>query len=154
MPHQTEIVDLGARRVARRRIVAIEADTLYAALANPRRHHELDGSGTVSAVVDGPATLSQGDSFAVGMRIGPVKYRMRNLVTEAIPGRIIEWGLPAGHRWRWELTPVGDSATQVTEVFDYRGARIPWLMALLGFPRRNAVGIERTLAGLEARFGV
>ena len=150
---QTEIVDLGARRVARRRLVNVDASTLYAALANPRRHHELDGSGTVSAVVDGPETLTQGDSFSVGMRLGPVKYRMRNLVTEAIPGRVIEWSLPAGHRWRWELAPVGAGGTQVTEVFDYRGARIPWLMELLGFPRRNGVGIEHTLAGLEARFG-
>ncbi|KAM9861844.1 SRPBCC family protein [Leucobacter sp. BZR 635] len=153
MQHQTEIVDLGRRRVARRRVVAVEAEALYAALANPRRHHELDGSGTVSAVVDGPEALAQGDSFTVGMQLGPVKYRMTNLVTEAIPGRVIEWSLPAGHRWRWELAPLAPGQTQVTEVFDYRGARIPWLMALLGFPRRNGVGIERTLAGLEERFG-
>lgn len=148
----TETVDLGPRRVARRRTVRVEAETLFAALADPRRHHELDGSGTVSAVVDGPDTLAQGDTFTVGMRIGPVRYRMSNRVTELVPGRVLEWQLPAGHRWRWELAPAGAAATRVTEVFDYRGSRLPWLMELLGFPRRNGLGIERTLAGLESRF--
>lgn len=148
----TTTVDLGPRRVARRRTVRVEAATLYAALADARRHHEIDGSGTVSAVVEAPAALALGDTFAVGMRIGPVKYTMRNRVTAATPGRLLEWRLPAGHRWRWEFAPVGADATQVTEVFDYRGARFPWLIELLGFPRRNAAGIERTLAGLDGRF--
>lgn len=152
MQHITESVDLGPRRVARRRTVRVDAATLYAALADARRHHELDGSGTVSAVVEAPETLALGDTFSVGMRIGPVRYTMRNRVTAAAPGRLLEWRLPAGHRWRWELAPVGADATQVTEVFDYREARIPWLIELLGFPRRNGSGIERTLAGLDARF--
>lgn len=152
MPHHTIAVDLGPRRVARSRVVSVDAPTLYAALADPRRHHELDGSDTVGSAVSGPSPLTVGDVFTVGMTLGPVRYRMQNTVTEQIPDRILEWSLPAGHRWRWELDPQSDGSTRVTEVFDYRGGRIPWLMELLGFPRRNARGIERTLARLDAHF--
>ena len=149
---QTETIDLGPHRVARRRVVGVAADTLYAALENPHRHHELDGSGTVSPAVDGPSRLATGDVFTVGMRIGPIRYRMRNLVTAATPNRLIEWQLPAGHRWRWELTPLTPGETIVTEVFDFRDARLGWVMRALGFPRRNGAGIERTLSALENTF--
>lgn len=150
--HRTQTIDLGPGRVARRRTVRVDAATLYAALANPHRHHELDGSGTVAAAVTGPERLSKGDTFSVAMRLGPLRYRMRNTVTEATPGHAIEWALPAGHRWRWELSPTSPDETTVTEVFDYRMARLPWLMRALGFPRRNGRGIEETLARLEAQF--
>lgn len=153
MPQKTDIVNLGPRRVARSRIVNVDATLLYDVLANPSRHHELDGSGSVGASVHGPASLATGDEFSIAMKLGPVRYQSRNTVTEAVPGKVFEWRLSGGHSWRWELESQADGSTRVTEVFDYREARKPWLVELAGFPRRNVVGIEATLAGLEANFG-
>lgn len=149
MQHETETVDLGQGRVARRRFVRVAPEALYEVLSDPHRHHELDGSGTVSAAVVGPTQLQLGDRFTVRMHLGPVRYSMTSTVTEVQPGRVLEWRLPMGQRWRWELAPVGSDATRVTETFDYRGARVPALIKLLRYPSRNATGIERTLAGLE-----
>ena len=56
-------------------------------------------------------------------------YRITSRVTEFTEERVVEWQHPLGHRWRWELTPLGEDRTQVTETFDYsrvgslRGAR-------------------------------
>lgn len=152
LPSPTDIVDRGPRQVARSRTVSIDAAALYAALEDPRRHHELDGSGTVGAVLSGPYSLRTGDAFTVAMTLGPLRYRMTNRVVAAETGRLLAWRLPAGHSWRWELEPLGDGLTRVTEIFDYREAKVPWLLELLRFPDRNARGIEQTLAGLEGRF--
>jgi hypothetical protein len=64
-------------------------------------------------------------------------YLMLNYVVEFEPDRRIFWepapgdpsraedndpskvGIPAGYRWGYILTPDGDDATVVTEVFDY-----------------------------------
>ena len=64
-------------------------------------------------------------------------YLMLNHVVEFKPGRRISWepapgdssrtegndpskvGIAAGYRWGYILTPDGDDATVVTEVFDY-----------------------------------
>ena len=146
-------VDAGPTCVSRQIVVDAPCEDVFALLADPHRHHEVDGSGTVKPEVIGPHRLEYGDRFRVSMRMKGVPYAITSTVTRLEPGRVVEWRHPGGHRWRWELSPVGESATQVTEVFDYRGTRLPWLMALLGFPRRNAAGIERTLAALEARFG-
>lgn len=151
MTNHTEPLDLGPRQVARSRVINAPAATLYRVLENPHRHHEIDGSATVGPRVNGPQRLTAGDSFSVGMRLGPIRYRMRNTVTETGQDRIIEWRLPAGHRWRWELAPVPAGGTRVTEVFDYRESRAPWLLELLGFPHRNGLGIERTLEQLDSR---
>lgn len=151
MTNQTETLDLGPRQVARSRVINAPAAALYRVLENPHRHHEIDGSATVGPRVSGPQHLTTGESFTVGMRLGPIRYRMNNTVTEADHDRIIEWQLPAGHRWRWELAPVPAGGTRVTEVFDYRRSRLPWLLELLGFPRRNGLGIERTLEQLDDR---
>ena len=68
--------------------------------------------------------------------------------------RVVEWQHPLGHRWRWELTPLGEDRTQVTETFDY--SRVGSLrgrgLEIYGAPARNAKGIEATLRQLQERF--
>jgi hypothetical protein len=77
-----------------------------------------------------------GDTFTMKMhRLGD-DYLMLNYVVEFEPDRRIFWepapgdssraegddpskvGIPAGYRWGYILTPDGDDATVVTEVFD------------------------------------
>jgi hypothetical protein len=118
-----------------RRIEAAAAP-IFAILANPQRHTDFDGSDMLrGAVVDRPIS-GVGDTFTMKMhRLGD-DYLMINYVVEFEPDRRIFWepapgdpsraenddpskvGIPAGYRWGYILTPDGDDATVVTEVFD------------------------------------
>ena len=42
-----ETIDRGPKAVSRRVVVDLPAEAIFARLVDPRRHHELDGSGTV-----------------------------------------------------------------------------------------------------------
>ena len=118
-----------------RRIEAAAA-LIFKILANPQRHTDFDGSGMIrGAVLDRPIS-DVGDTFTMKMhRLGD-DYLMLNYVVEFEPDRRIFWepapgdpsraegndpskvGIPAGYRWGYILTPDGDDATVVTEVFD------------------------------------
>lgn len=146
-------VDSGARRVTRQVLVNAPPAELFALVADPHRHPELDGSGTVrDAAVTGPDTLSKGARFSVGMKQYGVPYRITSTVTAFTDGRLVEWQHPMGHRWRWELVESEPGTTQVTETFDYSTAKSPRILELVGQPAKNAKGIESTLAALAARY--
>jgi len=142
-----------AQQVSRTVEVQAPAAELFELLADPRRHGEVDGSGTVLDAVKAPQRLSQGASFSVGMKQYGVPYRITSKVTQFADGKVIEWRHPMGHRWRWEFAPLTGSSTRVTETFDY--SRVPGVVArmfgLFGVPKQNADGIEKTLSGLQAR---
>jgi hypothetical protein len=119
-----------------RRIEA-PATLIFEILANPQRHMDFDGSDTLrGAVLDRPIS-DVGDTFTMKMhRLGD-DYLMINYVVEFEPDRRIFWepapgdpsraegddpskvGIPAGYRWGYILTPDGEDATVVTEIFDY-----------------------------------
>lgn len=146
-------IDAGARRVARRAVVRAPAAAIFALVADPHRHHELDGSGTIrDAPVVGPHELSVGAEFSVPMRQHGFRYKIRSRVTAFEPDRLVEWQHPAGHRWRWEFEETSPGTTVVTETFDYSTARAPRLLELFGSPKQNAAGITKTLEGLQRRF--
>jgi Polyketide cyclase / dehydrase and lipid transport len=147
-------VDAGPRRVARQALVRAQAADIFALVANPYRHPELDGSGTVRpGAVSGPQILSAGARFTVGMKQYGAPYTITSTVTAFEAGQLIEWQHPMGHRWRWELAETEPGITRVTETFDYSTARSPRLLEILGQPGKNAIGITKTLQALQARFG-
>ena len=87
-------VDMGSRVVARRTDVNASADALFAIVSDPRRHGELDGSGTVKDTVKGPERLEQGAKFSVGMKQYGVPYRITSTVTDFRDddgSKVIEW---------------------------------------------------------------
>ena len=145
-------VDAGPRRVSRTVEVEAPAAELFALVADPRRHGELDGSGTVGETVGGPGRLTDDAKFSVRMKQYGVPYRITSRVTELTDDRVVEWRHPFGHRWRWEFTPVSDTSTRVTETFDY--SAVPSVQAkafeLFKVPAQNATGIEATLRRLQA----
>jgi len=148
------IVDAGPRKISRSAEVNAAADEIFAIVADPRRHHELDGGGTVIATIDGPQRLSAGAKFSVRMKQYGVPYRITSTVTEFTEGRVVEWQHPLGHRWRWELTPLSDQATLVTETFDYSqlGAAKVNGLKWFGSLNHNVAAIEGTLRQLQAKY--
>ena len=146
-------VDGGARRVTRRVSVRASSPDVFALLADPHRHPELDGSGTVRDIpVTGPERLSDGAKFRVGMKQYGVPYKITSTVTAFEADHLIEWQHPLGHRWRWELDETKPGTTQITETFDYSTAKAPKLLELFGQPAKNGIGITKTLEALAARF--
>jgi len=105
------VVDAGPRKVSRAAEVHAPARELFAIVADPRRHGELDGSGTVHDTVSGPARLSAGARFSVKMTWYGVPYRITSRVTGFTEDRVVEWQHPLGHRWRWELAPLEEDRT-------------------------------------------
>lgn len=129
-------------------VVDAPAHAVFALLADPRRHSEVDGSSTVGTEVIGPRELLLGDKFRVSMKLNGIPYAMTSTVTDLVPDRVIEWRLPAGHRWRWEMSAEGDR-TRVTEIFDWSDSKIPWFIEKINAPRRNAQSIARSLDRLS-----
>jgi hypothetical protein len=149
-------VDAGPQQISRAVEVNASAGELFAIVADPRRHHELDGSGTVQDNIRGPEHLSAGARFSTKMTMYGLPYRITSTVTAFKPDELIEWSHPLGHRWRWEFAAITPNKTRVTETFDYREA-VPlthWLRfyAVSGFAKRNAAGIESTLSALHDRY--
>ena len=119
-------------------------------LRTPALHPLIDGSGTVGEATGDPDTkLGPGSRFGMSMRWG-IPYRVRNVVVEYEPDRLIAWRHFARHRWRYLLRPV-EGGTLVTETFDYSHTPLPWLYGL-GLAERNAQAIERSLVLLRDHF--
>lgn len=146
-------VDSGPRRVSRQVLVHAPVEELFALVANPHRHPELDGSGTVrSAPVTGPERLGLGDRFTVRMKQFGFPYKITSTVTAFEDNHVVEWQHPLGHRWRWELTEVEPGVARITETFDYGDARSPGMLERFGYPKKNGDGITKTLQGLASRY--
>jgi len=141
----------GGRRVSASTVVAAPPEAVFALLADPRRHCEFDGSGTVRDAVSGPERLGQCARFGMRMQLG-MPYRVRNTVVEFEEGRRIGWRHFGRHVWRYELVAV-PGGTKVTETFDYGPALAPRVLELGGIPARNEHAIRATLARLTEIFG-
>ena len=144
------IVDRGPKAISRTTVVDVPAYAIFSRLIDPRRHHELDGSGTVQRDVSGPERLREGDRFTVVMKMFGIPYRITSTVTRLSENQEIEWRHPAGHTWRWELEPLPGERTRVTETWDYSTARAAAIYRLIGLPKSNTTGIEATLRNLPA----
>ncbi|MCH8566224.1 dimethyladenosine transferase [Nesterenkonia sp. LB17] len=161
-PRPPEQVDRGVHVVAFSAEVAASAQEIFALVADPHRHHEIDGSGTVQSQAIGPHQLKTGDRFSVRMRVFGVPYTLPLRVltsqwpTAQRPG-VLEWVQPTGHRWRWEMTPIrpGTDSTLVTESYDARAQNRLMRAALTASKvySRNGRGIEASLSRLQKRFG-
>ncbi|GAA2394561.1 hypothetical protein Cme02nite_54470 [Catellatospora methionotrophica] len=139
------------RLISQSRVVSASAEEIFELLTDPAQHPLIDGSGSVLAARGTPRRLALGMKFGMDMRMG-AGYRILNTVVEFEQGRLIAWRHFNGHRWRWRLDPHADGTTLVTEEFDWSTARVPLLISLSWFPRRNRRAITRSLDRLAARF--
>jgi uncharacterized protein YndB with AHSA1/START domain len=140
-----------SRQITESTVVAAPPEAIFDLLADPSRHAEIDGSGTVQGPTSAkPRPLELGSRFGMKMRIG-VPYLIRNEVVEFDENRRIAWRHWHRHVWRWELEPV-EGGTRVTETFDYAPSLAPWALERAGLVRKNAVAIRQTLQNLRRRF--
>jgi hypothetical protein len=124
------------------------AARIFDVLARPGQHALFDGSGTVVGNASGPERVSLGSKFGMGMRI-KLPYRVSNEVVEFDEGTRIAWCHFGGHRWRYELQPIDDQTTLVTETFDGSTARIPPALKLMNAYANNQTAIAKTLVRLK-----
>ncbi|WP_216205734.1 SRPBCC family protein [Amycolatopsis aidingensis] len=143
---------MGTRQVSATRTVSATPEQIFELLTDPAKHPLIDGSGSVLAArSQGPRRLELGSRFGMDMKMG-ASYKILNTVVEFEENRLIAWRHFNGHRWRWRLEPAGDGVTRVTETFDWSTARIPLLISLSSFPKRNKAAIEKTLDRLAELF--
>ena len=145
-------------QVTVQRLIPAPAEAIFDLLADPGRHQEIDGSGTlVGARSSGERRLALGDSFGMDMDWG-VNYATKNVVVEFEENRRIAWQTLApkplsyvltGRIWRYELEPV-EGGTIVRETWDTRQEALPSRYVvratLTDLTRRN---MEKTLQRIE-----
>lgn len=132
-------------------------EQVYALVANPANHAELDGGGTVRSLRSGQDGLvSVGDKFWQNMVLG-IPYTLPMTVTRAETNRAVTWRHPAGHTWGWEINDHHDGTVTVRETFDASEAGVLGLSpaplyAVLGSFAANRKNIALTLANLHRIF--
>jgi hypothetical protein len=137
------------------RVIPAPAEDIFALLADPRRHCEIDGSGTVRDAIEGPERLTLGSTFGMGMKMG-MRYSMVNEVIELEENRRIAWQtrptnaiagrLAGGRIWRYELEPA-EGGTLVRETWDISQERVKALVAPLR--KKTAQNMAATLERIE-----
>ena len=146
------------------RFIASPPEPIFDLIADPRRHRDIDGSGTVREArdVDPPAggsgadthRLALGSRFGMSMKMG-LPYSMVSTVVEFEENRRLAWQTRgpgpigrhvAGRIWRYELEPV-DGGTLVRESWDIR-QESPFTKPIV---RRGAGATRKNMAATLAR---
>ncbi len=122
--------------VAVSRRICAPAHDIFQVLADPARHLEFDGSGSLRGAGSTALISGVGDVFVMKMYFSHLgDYEMNNHVVEYEQDRRIGWEPAAGRghpnatpdsqdrarwgqRWSYQLTPDGPDATIVTEIYD------------------------------------
>jgi uncharacterized protein YndB with AHSA1/START domain len=139
------------------RTIPAPADAIFALLADPSRHPDIDGSGSVRDSKEPSQRVKLGDKFGMSMKLG-VPYSMVSEVIEFDDGRRIAWQsrppgvfgkISGGRIWRYELEPV-DGGTRVRETWDISneiGTKVMLRNSRVHQHTREAM--EKTLANIE-----
>jgi hypothetical protein len=137
------------------RVVPAPPEAIFTLLADPSRHREIDGSGTVREATEGSKRLALGDVFGMSMKMG-FGYRMANTVVELEENRRIAWqprptakwmrALAGGRIWRYELEPV-EGGTKVREQWDITQEAHPFMVRPMR--KKTVENMEKTLARIE-----
>jgi uncharacterized protein YndB with AHSA1/START domain len=140
------------------RIIAASPETIFALIADPAQHPQIDGSSTVIAI-KAPTSepLRLGSKFGMSMKAG-IKYSMESEVVEFEQDRRIAWQsrpfgfkgkLGGGRTWRYELEPV-EGGTLVRESWDLSTDRQRRFLKMGGLPAKTKASMEKTLERIES----
>jgi len=136
---------------AARIIINAPASRIFNLLANPRAHRDFDGSQTIQNAISGPERLFLGAKFSMVMKI-KIPYRITNTVVDFEENQKITWAHLMKWRWCYELKDLGNSQTQVTEIFDAQA--VPgfsrWWLKKTDSLARNPKWMAKSLVRLKA----
>ncbi len=142
------------------RIIPAPPEEIFDVLADPARHHEIDGSGSVRHAKTGSQRLVLGSTFTMSMKIG-IPYSTLSTIVEYEENRRIAWQtystitwlarFGGGRIWRYELEPV-DGGTLVRETWDTSQEGPPDKQYVVKERTRQYMitNMEKTLVRLEA----
>jgi uncharacterized protein YndB with AHSA1/START domain len=144
--------------VTAERVIPAPPDAIFDLLADPSRHHDIDGSGTVHETkTESPTRLKLGAQFGMAMKRG-VPYSTTSTVIDLEENRRIAWHtcstnfigkIVGGPVWRYELEPV-DGGTRVTESWDTAQSRLFRPVLRSGPARKDArKSMTQTLENIE-----
>ncbi len=145
--------------------VAVPPERLFALLADPARHTDLDGAGMLRGLESGGPVTGVGDAFVMRMnQDGIGDYTMRSEIVDFADGRRIAWAPaihpagslahvigeldPSGHTYGWELEPTSDGGTHVTHTYDWSGVRDENAIGL--YPRVSEDQMRTSITRLAA----
>jgi uncharacterized protein YndB with AHSA1/START domain len=104
------------------RVIAADAELIFAFIADPARQPLWDGNDNLAAAPEGQRVRRVGEVFTMTLTQGSVRH---NHVVEFVEDRVIAWRPsepgqdPPGHLWRWELQPLAPGRTRVTHTYDW-----------------------------------
>ena len=135
------------------RVIKAPAAAIFAVVADPSRHSEIDGSGSVVKPKEGaPQRLALGSMFGMSMKLG-VPYAMANTVIEYEPDRRIAWQTVlagplgrfiGGRIWRYQFEDV-EGGTKVTETWDISQDKQRVLLKHGKVGQQTAASMSKTL---------
>lgn len=148
------------------RTVGAAPEQLFALLANPARHQEIDGTTMLRGVEGADSVSGVGDEFVMNMSNDLLgDYQVRNTITTYEQDRAIGWapnlhpidGYTAkiggvrveGHSYTWRLEPEG-SGTRVTQVYDWSGVTDEGFRGLLPLLNEDQLADSIEKAGRAA----
>jgi uncharacterized protein YndB with AHSA1/START domain len=117
------------------RRIAAPASSIFALLVDPTRHPDLDGSEMLQGALTTAKVGAVGDEFRMAMWNPDMgDYEMTSRVVAFEPDRCIHWAprmtasarpeilagsiKDPGYQWGWDLRPVDEGVTEVTESFE------------------------------------
>ncbi len=132
------------------------ADAIFALLADPRRHVELDGSGYMRSDQDASQITGTGEVFTMNMSGDHMggDYQSENHVTAYEKNKQLAWKTapagqkPPGWQWEWDLEPITDGSTKVTLTYDWSEVTDEEILAKLHFPFVPQSGLDESLSKL------
>jgi uncharacterized protein YndB with AHSA1/START domain len=137
------------------RTVEAPVERVFALIADPDRHPDLDGSGTLRASRTHTVITEVGDVLIMDLHADDIgHHQSQSVVTTYVRDRALGWSPgpvgrdPLGYTFTFTLEPDGDDQTLVTLTYDWSAVTDEQLLATM--PRVSREELIRTLDRLVA----
>lgn len=148
------------------RTVDAAPEQVFAVLADPGTHTDVDGSTLLRGLVEGSTLTSVGDEFVMDMHNSILgDYQVRNVVVAYEENRKIGWApylhpegayddklggmKTGGHTFTWELQPTDSGGTEITQIYDWSDVSDSGFKGL--FPMLNEAALSESIEKVAAR---